>query len=269
MALVAADGDGDYEDFGDQGQGFLNHAEVSLTCLRTGNECLEAGKGDKKFEVLPKLIEAALETQEYVMEKDIEAYDGKDEDHWVFHDGKWALKKKEEAEKKHAEAEKKYVETEANLLEEWRKTAPTASPTDKEDGAERRQLVLDVEDDQELSSLAVMMTPTSGSSTDEPSLWAANMDETYAANAERRLWSSCSYSICMEGNIWGTYYICSFYCRRLRRQLRASRALHKSSADVCVTHTHLKAFLHQFPTDPVKECVNEQTLCQLSHPCSV
>ena len=82
----------------------VRDAEISLTCQREYNYCLEAGPGNAFFELLSGYIGIALETQEMSMDsQELETPDDF-KTHWVFDNGKWKLDDEENAAKKNHEA---------------------------------------------------------------------------------------------------------------------------------------------------------------------
>ena len=94
-------------------------------------------------------------------------------------------------------------------------------------------------------------------------------DDDLDQNPERHLgdYDFCGHHVCTAGS----WYVCYFFCKGWkRRNLRTNKQRNLSNQeDLCTTHTNIKMFLHEFPTNSIDECINDDTLCQLVHPCSI
>eukprot|EP00977_Amphora_coffeiformis_P028299 scaffold34922_cov141-Amphora_coffeaeformis.AAC.10 len=142
---------------------------------------------------------------------------------------KWELKTPQDAETKKAEAAKRYDETQTKLETKWGNTRWTRE--------------LDLTD------------------------FAAAMEEEDTDVGHRSLQkSTCGYSFCMDSP---AMYVCALFCCDMyRRHLEQHDVERKTmTSELCSFKTNIKDFLRKFPTDSVKECVTEETLCELTHPC--
>lgn len=265
----------------------VRESDISLTCERRGNECLAAGPGDAEYDLLAVWILAVLEQQEYGMDRKKVDHNSPDEDHWVFELGEWKLQKKEVAETKRAEKKTKHDHAMKNLEERWagqeksvtKEVEPTTPATqeaeesedssDSSDSSDRRELIREYKEELEAIQMEDQDIEKLEAFTKE--LYGADYDEK-VHSYRRRL--GCGSSCDM---------FCMFFCRRRRRNLReriesdlqrrateADRQLY-FGPNMCTDHTTLKEFLHSHPItiDTVSPCVNDETWCMLSYPCSI
>lgn len=233
----------------------LRDAELSLTCLRQGNECLEMGEGNYPFSLLQKAVAFTLEEQEISMDQ-MEPDDGKN--HWVFDGGKWKLEHHSTAENERGNAKKDYDEEKEKQNIAFRRSRRTLAKNHKNALAELEM---------ELMGVDMMVDST-------------ELDQVIHEDGGRELWY---YDDCSGVHCSGQF--CMMFCyggrnrrQRERRNLRAADAetLEKANSrelwvdDLCVWYTNLEDFLKErnIP-DLIEDCVNKETLCQIAHPCSV
>lgn len=255
----------------------IRESDVSLTCERRGNPCLEDGPGDAEYEMLSTLIVAALEEQEYVMDTKRLNNDEPDEKFWVYKDGEWELKKKHEAANKRNEAKANYDKKMSANVKKWgdgavvlygevstegdsesETTSPDSSSDDRRLQKYHKELkAIDEEEEKQIEDLDSFVKD----------LFAADYEEE-KHSIRRRLIYKCG------GGCSGPF--CSFYCgRRRRRRLSelgatVERELDAFGSNMCVFHTDLEEFLHKYPIHTnIQECVTDHSLCIMAYPCSI
>ena len=221
-----------------EAQGFLRNAEISLTCNRVKNPCLENTEGSN-YSILSKLIEAALEVQEYEMNQDaMSETRGESASDWIFEEGKWTLVTPGIARRKRIRAERNYKVKEEFINKQQQ--GGVRGRRDLEDlnlsGSELADVLAEEEFLAQLSS-----------------------------SSERELmrFDFCGYNVCLDNP-----NICAFYCAYRDNGRQRDLAAANDEDGRCVAYTDLASFLHRFPTESIDECVTDTTICQLSHPCS-
>ena len=258
----------------------IRESDISLTCERRGNECLVAGPGDPEYDLLAVWILAVLEQQEYGMDRKKIDHDKPDEDHWVFENGDWRLEKKQDADKKRAEKKKKHDEAMNKLEAKWAELENQGNQgnhaegegDDESDEDDRRKLLREYKE--ELDAIEKEDQDIEKLEAFTKELYGADYDEE--VHSFRRRLGSCGSRCDM---------FCTFFCGgKRRRNLRARierdqerRAMEAAERqlyfgdNMCVDHTTLKEFLHNHPLkiDTVSPCVNDETWCMLSYPCSI